>query len=68
MTFTKTDNYFENKIRNINNAIAGTREALREVTKQGDSRAVEANALQIDSYFKSLKKTVDEYEKWSDNN
>lgn len=68
MLFTKTDRYFENKIKNINNAIAGTREALREVTKHGDTRAIEANALQIDSYFKSLRKAVDEYEKWSNLN
>jgi len=68
MVFTKTDSYYENKIKNINVAISGTRKALKEVTIQGDTRAVEANALQIDSHFKSLKKAVDEYEKWSNNN
>ncbi len=68
MAFTKTDDYFQNKIKNINIAIAGTRGALKEVTNQGDTRAVEANALQIDSHFKSLKKAVDEYEKWSNLN
>lgn len=68
MAFTKTDSYFEKKIKNINLAIAGTREALKEVTRQGDNRAVEANALQIDSHFKSLRKAINDYEKWSNNN
>ena len=68
MAFTKTDSYFQNKIKNINVAIAGTREALKEATNKEDTRSVEANALQIDSHFKSLRKAIDEYENWSNKN
>ena len=64
MAFTKTDKYWANKIKMELEAIVGTREALTDVTIQGDTRAIEANSRQIDFYFSSVKKSIADYEKW----
>lgn len=66
MSFVKTDEYFNNKIRKIMDSIVGTRHALKELTESetNDRRAIEANAAQIDSSFMYLQMAIDEYKKW----
>lgn len=65
MAFVKTDQYWEHKINMTLEAIVGTRESLKDLTEHSDdNRAIEAYAGQIDSYFKSIRKSIDDYEKW----
>lgn len=54
MAFVKTTEYYESKIRNINNAIIGTKACIQDAKIDGNTRAVEAHT----SYLMSIQKNL----------
>lgn len=65
MAFIKNDKYFEIKIKNTEKAIKGTEKDMALLSSPSKIRA---HQEQIDSYVKSLKQTISEYEKWKRQN
>lgn len=56
MAFIKTKSYQENKISNVERAIAGTLNSIREAKLDGNKRAEEAHGQYLITLRKTLKK------------
>jgi len=61
MAFIRSAEYFAYKIKNIEEAIKGTEDNIKNLTEQ---RQIDAHKAQIRCYIESLAKTKTEYLNW----
>lgn len=67
--FKKTEAYWQNRIKNVEIAIQGTKDALEKLQKENaPARMIEAHEAQIKSYQKTLDADRKAFQEWRKEN
>lgn len=68
MAFVKTEEWWKYRMKNIADAVEGTKKDLESHKKNNsDPRIIRAHEDQLRYYDKLLIKTVDEFQRWKEN-